>query len=66
MVVKASASGGVDSGFIASRVKPITCLLVFTVSLLDVQHLKDSVENKPVSLLVPLEKALGGIAHPKG
>ena len=36
--------------------------LVFTASLLDVQHLRDSVESKPASLLVvPLGKALDGI-----
>ena len=36
--------------------------LVFTASLLDAQHLRDSVENKPASLLVvPLGKALSGI-----
>ena len=37
----ASASGSVDLG----RVKPITLKLVFTASLLDVQHLRDSVEK---------------------
>ena len=37
-VVRASASGDVDSGFIPSRVKPITLKLVFTASLLDAQH----------------------------
>ena len=40
----------------------MTLTLVFTAFLLDVQHLRDSVENKPASLLVvPLEKALSGI-----
>ena len=40
----------------------MTLKLVFTASLLDDQHLRDSVENKPASLLlVPLEKALSGI-----
>ena len=34
---------------------------VFTASLLDATHLRDSVENKPASLLVvPLGKALSG------
>ena len=37
-VVRASASGTVDSGFIPSRVIPITLKLVFTASLLDAQH----------------------------
>ena len=37
-VVRASASGVVDSGLIPSRVKPMTLKLVFTASLLDAQH----------------------------
>ena len=42
----------------------MTLKLVFTASLLDVQHLRDSVESKPASLLVvPLGKALNGIPH---
>ena len=42
----------------------MTLKLVFAASLLDVQHLRDSVENKPASLLVvPLGKALNGIPH---
>ena len=37
----------------------MTLKLVFTASLLDVQHYGDSVEEKPASLLVvPLGKAL--------
>ena len=61
-VVKASASGAVDLGLIPSRVKPMTLKLVFTASLLDAQHLRDSVENKPASFfVVPLGKALSGI-----
>ena len=36
--------------------------LVFTASLLDAQPQRDSLENKPASLLVaPLGKAFGGI-----
>ena len=36
--------------------------LLFTASLLDAQHSRDSVRNKPASLLVvPLGKALSGI-----
>ena len=42
----------------------MTLKLVFTASLLDAQHSRKSVENKPASLLVvPLGKALGGIPH---
>ena len=37
-VVRASASEVVDSGLIPSRVIPMTLKLVFTASLLDVQH----------------------------
>ena len=37
-VVRASASGAVDSGLIPSRVKPMTLKLVFTATLLDAQH----------------------------
>ena len=54
----------VDSGLISSRVKPMTFKLVFTASLLDAQHQRDSLKNKPTSLLVvPLGKALSGIPH---
>ena len=61
-MVRASASGVVDSGLIPSRVKPMTIKLVFTASLLDAEHERDSVKNKPASLLVvPLGKALSGI-----
>ena len=57
-----SASGAVNTGLISSRVKPMTLKLVFTAFLFDVQHLRDSVENKPASLLVvPLGRALNGI-----
>ena len=46
---------------IPSGVKSITLILVFISSLLDAQHQRDSVKNKPASLLVvPLEKAFGG------
>ena len=37
-VMKASASEALDLGLIPSRVKPMTLKLVFTASLLDVQH----------------------------
>ena len=59
---RASASRAADLGLIPSRVKPMTLKLVFTASLLDAQHERDSVENKPASLLVvPLGKTLSGI-----
>ena len=63
-VVKASTSGAVYLGLIPNRVKLMTLKLVFTASLMDVQHVvRDSVENKPASLLaVPLGKALSGIS----
>ena len=55
-------SCAVDLGLIPSRVTPIILKLLFAASLLDVQHLRDSVENKPASLLVvPLGKTLSGI-----
>ena len=58
----ASVSCAVDSGLIPSRVKPMTLKLVFTASLLDAQHQRNNVENKPASLLVvPSGKALSGI-----
>ena len=61
-VIRASASGAVDLGLIPGRVKPMIIKMVFTASLLDVQHYTDSVENKPASLLVvPFGNALSGI-----
>ena len=61
-MVRASASGAADSGLIPNRVKPMTLKLVFTAFLLDAQHYKGSVENKPASLLVvSLVKAFSGI-----
>ena len=60
-MVRASASGAVDLGLIPSRVKPMTLKLVFAASLLDAQHSRDSVKNKPASLLIPLGKTLNGI-----
>ena len=60
---RASAYGAVDLGLIPNRVKPMTLKLLYTASLLDAQHYRDSVE-KPASLLVvPLGKALHGITH---
>ena len=51
-VVKASAFGAVDLGLISSRVKPMTLKSIFTAFLRDAQLQRDSVENKPASLLV--------------
>ena len=60
-----SVFGAIDSGLIPSRVKPLTLKLVFIAFLLDAQHKRDSVENKPASLLVLFGKALklNGIPH---
>ena len=61
-MVRASASQSVDLGFI-SQVESYqkTLKMVFAASLLDAQHIKDSVENKPASLLVvSLGKAFNG------
>ena len=61
-VDKVSASGAVDSGLILSRVKRMTLKLLFTAFLLDAQYERDSVENKPASLLVvPLGEELDEI-----
>ena len=63
-MLRASASAVVDSGLIPSQVQPLTLKLVFTASLLDDQHQRDSVKNKPASLLVvPLGKHLAGFPH---
>ena len=61
-MIRASAAAAVDLGLIPSRVKPMILNWIFTASLLDAQHLRDSVENKPASLLVvALGTALAGI-----
>ena len=44
-MVRAFASAVVDSGLISSRVKPMALKLVFTASLLNTQHERDSVKN---------------------
>ena len=55
-------SGVVDSDLIPSRVNPVTLKLVFTASLLDAQHERDSVKKKPASLLVvPFGKTFSGM-----
>ena len=58
-----SASGALNSNLIPSRVKPMTLKLVFTASLLDAQHQRDSGENKLASIfVVSLGKAFGEIS----
>ena len=60
-----SVSEVADSGLIQRRVKPMAVKLVFTASLLDTQHYRDSVENKPASsLVVLLGKSLSGAEKP--
>ena len=51
-LVRMSTFGAVDSGLIPSWVKPMALKLIFTVSLLDPQHQRGRVENKPASLFV--------------
>ena len=51
-MVIASASVVVGLSLIPSRVKSRKLKLVFTVSLLDAQHERNSVEKKPASLPV--------------
>ena len=61
-MLRASASAVVHLGLIASQVKLVTFKLLFTASLLDAQHQRDSVKNKSACLLVvSLGKALNGI-----
>ena len=61
-VVRASAFGAANLVLISSRAKPMILTLVFTASLLNAQHERVSLENKPASLLVaPLKKASSGI-----
>ena len=59
-----SASRAEDSGWIPSRLKPMTLKLELTVSLLDAQLKRESAENKLASLLVvQLGKALSEFPH---
>ena len=51
-VVRAFTPGAVDVGLLLTQVKPMTLKLVFTVSLLDIQHQRYSVENKPTSCAI--------------
>ena len=48
---KRFAYGAVNFRSIPSWVKPMTLKLIFTASLLDAQHQRDNVKNKPASLL---------------
>ena len=62
-MVRASASQSVDWGSfpLSSHTKRLL-KMVFTASLLGAQQIRDSVENKPASLLVvSLGKALNGM-----
>ena len=64
VVVRASASQSVDLGFISLVESYLKTLkkMVFTASLLGAQQIRDSVENKPASLLVvSLGRALNGM-----
>ena len=63
VVVRASASQLVDLGFISlvESYQKTFKKMVFTASLLGAQHIRDSVENKPASVLVFLGKALNGM-----
>ena len=49
-VIRASASGAVESDSIPSRVIPQTLKLVLTASLLDAHHYGDNVENETTNL----------------
>ena len=51
-VVRSSTPPAVDSGSIPSRIKSMTLKLVFKAFLLDAQHYRDNVDNKPASLRV--------------
>ena len=63
VVVRGSASQSVDlSSFPETSHTKRIKKMVFTASLLGAQHNKDSVENKPASLLVVyLDKTLNGM-----
>ena len=60
-VITAFVSGAGDLSLISRLVQPMTIKLVFTASLLDAQHHRESVGDKSGGVLVPLEKAFGGI-----
>ena len=60
-MVRAFAFVAVKLGLIPNRVKPIALKLLFTAFLLEAQHQRDNVGNKPASLLVvPLGKTRKG------
>ena len=53
-----------DFGLISNGVKPMTIKLLFTASLLDALYERNSVENKPESLLVVRwERDSAGFSH---
>ena len=63
-MVRASDSQSIDLGFISlvESYQKTLKKMVFTAFLLGAQHIKDSVENKPASLLVvSLGKVLNGM-----
>ena len=64
-VVRASASGAVDSGLIPSRIKPMTLKLVFTASLLDA-HRTVWRTSRQVYLSCRWERHLTGFPHSIG
>ena len=63
-MVRASDSQSIDLGFISlvESYQKTLKKMVFTAFLLGAQHIRDSVENKPASLLVvSLGKVLNGM-----
>ena len=60
---RASASGSVDLGFHSESDQTIDLKLVFTASMLDVQHRRDRVEQAGKLACCTLGKALNGITH---
>ena len=61
--VSASASGDVDLGLIPELGQTNHFKIGIHSFLFDAQHSRDSVENKPASLLVPMRKALTGFPN---
>ena len=55
-VVSARASKAVDSGWIPSRVKPMTFKLIFPSFLLDAQHIKEQCGEQPGKFTCTVEK----------
>ena len=62
-MVKVSASEAADSGFDSESGQTNDFIISIYSFLLDVQHQRDSVKNKPASLLVvSMGKTLSGIS----